>query len=319
MRESVLTFVRAALLRQLNIDRREFWAMIYSYPCHLTPDDDGGLVATFPDVPEAITGGSDRAEALSMAEDALATALAGYVHEKWDIPTPSDVADGQVSVAVPTVVAAKLAQYFAMKAQPYHQGGACRQAGEQRVRCAEVDQPRPPFPREPGPKGAPSGGAQPQGGVLPWSCPRPRLLQGNRGAGAECVAAGLGGGGECLYSARVGGGKVRVAADRCARVEVADEEPPIAVGLGLDTLGLDLVFEVLADLVQKDAVHDNDEKAGTIRSPNADVRVDHPRAVQPWLVSSQRERRKAGRSHDYHVRRRRASGLLSGTRITARR
>ena len=91
--------------------------MIYAYPCQLTPDEDGGLVATFPDVPEAITGGSDRSEALAMAEDALATALAGYVHEKWDIPAPSEAADGQVSVPVPTVVAAKLALYTAMRAQ----------------------------------------------------------------------------------------------------------------------------------------------------------------------------------------------------------
>ena len=91
--------------------------MIYAYPCQLTPDEDGGLVATFPDVPEAITGGRDRAEALTMAEDALATALAGYVHEKWDIPVPSEPVDGQVSVPVPTVVAAKLALYSAMRVQ----------------------------------------------------------------------------------------------------------------------------------------------------------------------------------------------------------
>ena len=91
--------------------------MIYAYPCQLTPDEDGGLVATFPDVPEAITGGRDRVEALAMAEDALATALAGYVHEKWDIPVPSEAADGHVSVPVPTVVAAKLALYSAMRAQ----------------------------------------------------------------------------------------------------------------------------------------------------------------------------------------------------------
>ena len=91
--------------------------MIYAYPCQLSPDEDGGYVATFPDVPEAITGGEDRAEALSMAEDALATALAGYVLEKWDIPTPSEPVEGQVSVPVPTVVAAKLALYSAMKVQ----------------------------------------------------------------------------------------------------------------------------------------------------------------------------------------------------------
>ena len=91
--------------------------MIYAYPCQLSPDEDGGLVVTFPDLPEAITGGNDRVGALAMAEDALATALAGYVHKKWDIPAPSEVAHGQVSVPVPTVVAAKLALYSAMRAQ----------------------------------------------------------------------------------------------------------------------------------------------------------------------------------------------------------
>ena len=91
--------------------------MIYAYPCHLAPDEDGGLVATFPDVPEAITGGRDRAETVAMAEDALATALAGYVHEKWGIPTPSEAVAGQILVPVPTVVAAKLALYTAMRAQ----------------------------------------------------------------------------------------------------------------------------------------------------------------------------------------------------------
>ncbi len=91
--------------------------MIYAYPCQLTSDEGGGFLVTFRDVPEAITGGRDHAEALTMAEDALATALAGYVHEEWDIPVPSDIGEGQVSVAVPSVVAAKLALYSAMKAQ----------------------------------------------------------------------------------------------------------------------------------------------------------------------------------------------------------
>lgn len=52
-----------------------------------------------------------------MAEDALATALAGYVHEKWDIPAPSNPVDGQEIIPVPTVLAAKLALYSAMRAQ----------------------------------------------------------------------------------------------------------------------------------------------------------------------------------------------------------
>ena len=91
--------------------------MIYAYLCQFILDEDGVLVATFPDVPESISGGKDRTEALAMAEDALAVALAGYVHEKRDIPAPSAVSDGQELVAVPTVVAAKLALYTAMRAQ----------------------------------------------------------------------------------------------------------------------------------------------------------------------------------------------------------
>jgi len=91
--------------------------MRYAYPCTLTPGNDGGFVASFPDVPEALTSGDDRLDALRMAEDALAVALAGYVHARWDIPVPGALAKGQSLVPVPPVVAAKLALYTAMRAQ----------------------------------------------------------------------------------------------------------------------------------------------------------------------------------------------------------
>lgn len=91
--------------------------MIYAFPCDLTPDDDGWFVVTFADVPEAVSGGRDRAEALRQASDALAVALAGYVHNGWEIPEPSSLSVGQELVAVPSVVAAKLALYSAMKDQ----------------------------------------------------------------------------------------------------------------------------------------------------------------------------------------------------------
>ena len=87
--------------------------MIYAYPCELVADEDGQLVASFPDVPEAITGGQDQAEALHLAADALA----GYALDGRDIPEPSAAADGQELVAVPTVAAAKLALYSAMRAE----------------------------------------------------------------------------------------------------------------------------------------------------------------------------------------------------------
>ena len=91
--------------------------MFYVYPCVLTPEEGGGFYVTFPDVPGALTGGKDRAEALAMAEDALTAALAGYVQERWDIPVPSAVVHGQELVTVSSIVAAKLALYTAMRRQ----------------------------------------------------------------------------------------------------------------------------------------------------------------------------------------------------------
>ena len=77
--------------------------MRYAYPCILTPDEEEGegFVVTFPDVPEAITGGNTREEALMMAQDGLAVALGMYVKSRQEIPVPSGVAPGQVLVAVP--------------------------------------------------------------------------------------------------------------------------------------------------------------------------------------------------------------------------
>ena len=91
--------------------------MRYLYPCVLEQEEGGGFVVSFPDVPGANTCGDDRAEALAMAEDALAVALAGHVHERWDIPVPSPAAPGQILVAVAPLVAAKLVLYSAMREQ----------------------------------------------------------------------------------------------------------------------------------------------------------------------------------------------------------
>ena len=91
--------------------------MRYAYPCVLAPEEGGGFSVRFPDIPEALTCGDDRSESLAMAEDALAAALAAYVHCGEDIPAPSAADGGQPLVAVRPVVAAKLALYSAMRRQ----------------------------------------------------------------------------------------------------------------------------------------------------------------------------------------------------------
>ena len=76
--------------------------MRYAYPCVLAAEQDGGFSVSFPDVPEALTCGDDRAEALEMAEDALAVALGAYVQSREAIPVPGSPEPGQVTVVVHT-------------------------------------------------------------------------------------------------------------------------------------------------------------------------------------------------------------------------
>ncbi|GAB7197641.1 type II toxin-antitoxin system antitoxin HicB [Dickeya oryzae] len=66
----------------------------------------------FPDIPEALTGGSTREEALEMAQDALVTAFDFYFDDKREIPMPSE--DGEEFVEVPASVAAKVLLLNAM-------------------------------------------------------------------------------------------------------------------------------------------------------------------------------------------------------------
>lgn len=103
--------------------------MQHPYPCILTPEDEGGFSVSFPDVPAALTCGDNRAEALEMAEDALAVALGAYVDNGEDVPVPSAPSPGQETVAVPPVVAAKLALYRVMRSRKVTTGALAERLG----------------------------------------------------------------------------------------------------------------------------------------------------------------------------------------------
>ena len=82
------------------------------YPVRLKTDDNGTYLVSFPDVPEAHTFGESKADALDHAQDALLTALDGYISNKRPIPTPSRT--GKFIVEVPPLDVAKLELYEAM-------------------------------------------------------------------------------------------------------------------------------------------------------------------------------------------------------------
>jgi antitoxin HicB len=85
-----------------------------SYPVKLTPDDNGTILVTAPDLPEVSTFGADKADALVRAADAIATALKGRIRAREAIPPASAPRRGQRRVRLPAIVATKLELYRAM-------------------------------------------------------------------------------------------------------------------------------------------------------------------------------------------------------------
>jgi antitoxin HicB len=91
--------------------------MLQSYPVNFTTDDNGSLIAEFPDIPEAMTVGSDENNAIVWAQDALIVALTGYIEDRRDIPPPSKAKKGQKLVHLPPQIAMKIAIYQSMRDQ----------------------------------------------------------------------------------------------------------------------------------------------------------------------------------------------------------
>ncbi|CDG47893.1 type II toxin-antitoxin system HicB family antitoxin [Serratia symbiotica] len=81
------------------------------YPVKFEHDETGWCVS-FPDIPEALTGGDTREEAIEMAQDALVTAFDFYFEDRRPVPMPS--ADGEEFIDVPASVAAKVLLLNAM-------------------------------------------------------------------------------------------------------------------------------------------------------------------------------------------------------------
>ena len=67
--------------------------MKYVYPAFFEPAEEGGYNVVIPDIPGCFTCGDTMAEAIYMAEDALAMMLASYENDRTPIPEPSPITD----------------------------------------------------------------------------------------------------------------------------------------------------------------------------------------------------------------------------------
>lgn len=83
------------------------------YPVRLTKDDNDTYLATFPDVPEAVTFGNTREDAFTNATEALLSVFDALMRDRKNIPAPST--KGTVFVELPALETTKLELYRAMR------------------------------------------------------------------------------------------------------------------------------------------------------------------------------------------------------------
>jgi antitoxin HicB len=100
-----------------------------AYPISLTPDTNGTLLVSFPDIPEANSVGVDERDATENAADSLETALGIYFDERRSIPMPSKPAANQLTVALSALSSAKVLLWNEMVAQKLRKADLARLLG----------------------------------------------------------------------------------------------------------------------------------------------------------------------------------------------
>lgn len=85
-----------------------------AYTINMTPDSNGTILVTCPDLPEVTTFGEDEADALMRAVRAIEEALAARIADREDIPTPSPVLVRRVA-PLPALTTLKVALYQSMR------------------------------------------------------------------------------------------------------------------------------------------------------------------------------------------------------------
>lgn len=83
--------------------------MQFIFAARFQPEEDGGFLVTFPDVPEAISQGDDLADARASAADALAVALRGRLADGRPFPEPAARGADLVDIPVDAETALKVA------------------------------------------------------------------------------------------------------------------------------------------------------------------------------------------------------------------
>lgn len=77
------------------------------YAINLTPDSNGTLLVSVPDLPWVVTYGRDRANAIAQASDAIEAAIEFLIRERRPVPKP-EAKKGYATVPCSAMLAAKV-------------------------------------------------------------------------------------------------------------------------------------------------------------------------------------------------------------------
>lgn len=91
--------------------------MHFTYAVQITQEAPGEFLATFRDIPEAITGGATLMETFALAADALSVSVEGLLEDGQPVPSPSPVQEGEILVPLAPKIASRLALASLMRTQ----------------------------------------------------------------------------------------------------------------------------------------------------------------------------------------------------------
>jgi antitoxin HicB len=108
----------------------------------LLTDMDGEIIVTCRDLPEVVTSGTNEADALEMAEDAIDVVVSGAIDDGREVPEPTKVQEGEHIVNLPAQTAAKLAVWRAFLAAGISKAELARRLGVGENEARRILSPR---------------------------------------------------------------------------------------------------------------------------------------------------------------------------------
>lgn len=105
-------------------------------------EEDGDFVVTVRDLPEVVTSGDSREEALELAKDAIEVVIAKRIEHERELPPPSQVRRAEQAVALAPHLAAKASVYALWKKAGISKRELARRIGRQETEARRILDPR---------------------------------------------------------------------------------------------------------------------------------------------------------------------------------